>query len=81
MSPSPNTMSLLVYGASVIRAGTPLARECAPHLDPADLVYLLSEVGAHSVNCRDSDLIPIDASTKKYAKDCLHTYLILKEKG
>ena len=29
---------------------------------PADLVYLLSEVGAYGVNFHDNDLIPIDAT-------------------
>ncbi len=31
-------------------------------LSPADLVYLLSEVGTYGVNFHDNDLIPIDAS-------------------
>jgi xylose isomerase len=33
-----------------------------PHLSPADIVYLLSEVGAYGVNFHDNDLIPIDAT-------------------
>jgi xylose isomerase len=32
-----------------------------PRLSPADLVYLLGEVGAYGVNFHDNDLIPIDA--------------------
>jgi xylose isomerase len=32
---------------------------------PADLVYLLGEVGAYGVNFHDNDLIPIDASPKE----------------
>lgn len=32
------------------------------HLSPADLVYLLGEVGAYGVNFHDNDLIPIDAT-------------------
>ncbi len=31
-------------------------------LSPADLVYLLGDVGAHGVNFHDNDLIPIDAT-------------------
>ena len=31
-------------------------------LTPADLVYLLGEVGAYGVNFHDNDLIPIDAT-------------------
>ena len=34
---------------------------------PADLVYLLSEVGAYGVNFHDNDLIPIDATPEEEA--------------
>jgi xylose isomerase len=34
-----------------------------PQLFPADIVYLLGEVGAYGVNFHDNDLIPIDATT------------------
>ncbi len=34
---------------------------------PADLVYLLSEVGAYGVNFHDNDLIPIDATPQEEA--------------
>jgi len=33
-----------------------------PAMSPADLVYLLGEVGAYGVNFHDNDLIPIDAT-------------------
>jgi xylose isomerase len=33
-----------------------------PELTPAELVYLLGEVGAYGVNFHDNDLIPIDAT-------------------
>jgi xylose isomerase len=33
-----------------------------PRLSPADVVYLLAEVGASGVNLHDNDLIPIDAT-------------------
>jgi xylose isomerase len=33
-----------------------------PRLSPADLVYLLGEVGAYGVNFHDNDLIPLDAT-------------------
>ncbi len=33
-----------------------------PKLSPADLVYLLGEVGAYGVNFHDNDLIPINAT-------------------
>jgi xylose isomerase len=36
-----------------------------PDLTPADLVYLLGEVGAYGVNFHDNDLIPIDATPAK----------------
>ena len=32
---------------------------------PADLVYLLKEVGAYGVNFHDNDLIPIDATASE----------------
>ena len=34
-------------------------------LSPADLVYLLGEVGAYGVNFHDNDLIPIDATSSE----------------
>ena len=37
------------------------------HLTPADLVYLLGEVGAYGVNFHDNDLIPIDATPSEGA--------------
>jgi xylose isomerase len=33
-----------------------------PNLSPADIVYMLGEVGAYGVNLHDNDLIPIDAT-------------------
>ncbi len=36
-------------------------------LTPADLVYLLGEVGAYGVNFHDNDLIPIDATSAERA--------------
>ncbi|NLF10864.1 MAG: xylose isomerase [Anaerolineaceae bacterium] len=33
-----------------------------PKMPPADVVYLLAEVGAYGVNLHDNDLIPIDAT-------------------
>jgi len=33
-----------------------------PKLPPADIVYLLGEVGAYGINFHDNDLIPIDAT-------------------
>ncbi len=38
-----------------------------PRLSPADLVYLLAEVGAYGVNFHDNDLIPIDATPAERA--------------
>ena len=39
-----------------------LAREVRQSKTPAELVYLLGEVGAYGVNFHDNDLIPIDAT-------------------
>jgi xylose isomerase len=38
-----------------------------PKLSPAELVYLLGEVGAYGVNFHDNDLIPIDATAAERA--------------
>jgi len=38
-----------------------------PKLSPAELVYLLGEVGAYGVNFHDNDLIPIDATPSERA--------------
>jgi xylose isomerase len=37
-------------------------------MSPADLVYLLGEVGAYGVNFHDNDLIPIDATSSERAQ-------------
>ena len=40
----------------------PFGSETRPAKTPAELVYLLGEVGAYGVNFHDNDLIPIDAT-------------------
>ncbi len=40
----------------------PFGEPTRPAKSPAELVYLLSEVGAYGVNFHDNDLIPIDAT-------------------
>ena len=42
--------------------GDAFGQPVRPRLSPADLVYLLGEVGAYGVNFHDNDLIPIDAT-------------------
>ncbi|MGC9523799.1 MAG: xylose isomerase [Anaerolineae bacterium] len=42
--------------------GDAFGEDVRPQLSPADLVYLLGEVGAYGVNFHDNDLIPIDAT-------------------
>jgi xylose isomerase len=42
--------------------GDPFGTDVRPQLSPADLVYLLGEVGAYGVNFHDNDLVPIDAT-------------------
>jgi xylose isomerase len=39
----------------------PFGQPVRPPLSPADIVYLLGEVGAYGVNFHDNDLLPIDA--------------------
>lgn len=44
------------------RGRDPFGSEVRPAKTPAELVYLLDEVGAYGVNFHDNDLIPIDAT-------------------
>ena len=45
----------------------PFGSETRPAKTPAELVYLLGEVGAYGVNFHDNDLIPIDATPAEAA--------------
>jgi len=44
------------------RGADPFGSTTREHKTPAELVYLLGEVGAYGVNFHDNDLIPIDAT-------------------
>ncbi len=44
------------------RGADPFGSAVREHKTPAELVYLLGEVGAYGVNFHDNDLIPIDAA-------------------
>lgn len=44
------------------RGADPFGSATRPHKTPAELVYMLGEVGAYGVNFHDNDLIPIDAT-------------------
>jgi xylose isomerase len=44
------------------RGADPFGSQTREHKSPAELVYLLGEVGAYGVNFHDNDLIPIDAT-------------------
>jgi xylose isomerase len=44
------------------RGADPFGSATRGHKTPAELVYLLGEVGAYGVNFHDNDLIPIDAT-------------------
>ena len=62
LSPKPEhkfTFGLWTVGS---RGADPFGSTVRPHKSPADLVYLLGEVGAYGVNFHDNDLIPIDAT-------------------
>lgn len=50
------------------RGRDPFGAEVRPVKSPADLVYLLAEVGAYGVNFHDNDLIPIDAAPAEEEK-------------
>ena len=61
-SPKPEhrfTFGLWTVGNRGVDPFGPAVRE---HKTPAELVYLLGEVGAYGVNFHDNDLIPIDAT-------------------
>ncbi len=47
--------------------GDAFGQPVRPTLSPADIVYLLGEVGAYGVNFHDNDLLPIDASPAERA--------------
>jgi xylose isomerase len=62
LSPKPEhkfTFGLWTVGS---RGVDPFGSAVRPHKSPAELVYLLGEVGAYGVNFHDNDLIPIDAT-------------------
>ena len=48
--------------------GDPFGDDVRAKKSPADLVYLLGEVGAYGVNFHDNDLIPIDATASEAAQ-------------
>ncbi len=47
--------------------GDPFGADVREPLSPADLVYLLADVGAYGVNFHDNDLLPIDATATERA--------------
>ncbi len=47
------------------RGSDPFGSEVRESKTPADLVYLLADVGAYGVNFHDNDLVPIDASPEE----------------
>jgi xylose isomerase len=49
------------------RGVDPFGSATREHKSPAELVYLLGEVGAYGVNFHDNDLIPIDATPTEAA--------------
>ncbi|HOC20669.1 MAG TPA: xylose isomerase [Anaerolineae bacterium] len=49
------------------RGADPFGAPVRPSRTPAELVYLLGEVGAYGVNFHDNDLIPIDATPAEAA--------------
>jgi xylose isomerase len=62
LSPKPEhkfTFGLWTVGN---RGADPFGSATREHKTPAELVYLLGEVGAYGVNFHDNDLIPIDAT-------------------
>jgi xylose isomerase len=63
LTPKPEhkfTFGLWTVGS---RGADPFGSATREHKSPAELVYLLGEVGAYGVNFHDNDLIPIDATS------------------
>lgn len=61
---SPKPEDKFTFGLWTVgnRGADPFGSATRSSMKPADLVYLLSEVGAYGVNFHDNDLIPIDAT-------------------
>jgi xylose isomerase len=65
MSPyTPKPENKFTFGLWTVgnRGADPFGSAVRGHKTPAELVYLLGEVGAYGVNFHDNDLIPIDAT-------------------
>ena len=63
------------------RGRDPFGSETRPAKTPAELVYLLGEVGAYGVNFHDNDLIPIDATPAEADKIKAEFGKALKDTG
>ena len=61
---TPKTAHKFTFGLWTVgnRGADPFGSATRDHKTPAELVYLLGEVGAYGVNFHDNDLIPIDAT-------------------
>jgi xylose isomerase len=61
---SPKPEDKFTFGLWTVanRGADPFGTTVRGHKSPAELVYLLGEVGAYGVNFHDNDLIPIDAT-------------------
>ncbi len=61
---SPTPAQKFTFGLWTVgnRGADPFGSAVRGHKTPAELVYLLGEVGAYGVNFHDNDLIPIDAT-------------------
>ncbi|PKN93049.1 MAG: xylose isomerase [Chloroflexi bacterium HGW-Chloroflexi-6] len=61
---SPTPAQKFTFGLWTVgnRGTDPFGSATREHKTPAELVYLLGEVGAYGVNFHDNDLIPIDAT-------------------
>jgi xylose isomerase len=63
------------------RGRDPFGSEVRPGKTPAELAYLLGEVGAYGVNFHDNDLIPLDATLAEREKIKADFHKVLKETG
>lgn len=52
------------------RGRDPFGDAVRPTIQPVDIVSMLAEVGAWSVNLHDNDLVPIDATPRNLTVSC-----------
>ena len=81
LTPKPENKFTFGLWTVANRGRDPFGSETRPSKTPAELVYLLGEVGAYGVNFHDNDLIPIDATPAEADKIKAEFRKALKDTG